>query len=48
VEKQTDPVAESVHYHTKVVLFGLVLKIAVSEKELLGEKARLQPWISAT
>ena len=48
VLKQTLPVALSVHCQTKVVDLGLVLYTAVNEKELLGEKTRLQPWISAT
>lgn len=43
VEKQTLPVALSVHCHTKVVVFGFVLYIALRVKELLGENRRLQP-----
>jgi hypothetical protein len=48
VEKHTLPVALSVHCHTKVVVLGLVLYIALRVNELLGEKSRLQPYMSAT
>jgi len=37
-----------VHCHTNVVVFGFVLYMALSVKELFGEKRRLQPWIRAT
>ena len=43
VLKQTLPVALSVHCQTKVVVLGSVLYTAVNEKEVLGEKTRLQP-----